>query len=186
MGSVKLVKVARIGKYVFPTNLYYYMGEEPHKHVWVETQPDGNVKIGLDHYAAQPMIQAKGPHELPFLVDLPLVNEKIEQGKPFGNLESAKYAGPFYSPVSGTVVGVNEQRCARPPTPIPSGAMSAYGEGWLLIIKPNNFQEDLKQLVTGEAAMNEILRDLRALAAANPFAEEGNEEFKDGYVVGEL
>ena len=179
-----MVKVARISKFVFPMNLYYYMGEEPYKHMWVEIQPDGNVKIGLDHYAAQPMINIKGPHELPFIVDLPLVGEKLEQGKPFGNLESAKYVGPFYAPVSGTIVGVNEERCSRPPSPIPSYPLAPYGEGWFLMIKPSNLREEMKELVTSEAAMEWILKDMKALNDAALFPQD--EKIFEGYVVEEL
>lgn len=41
-------------------------------------------------------------------VDMPDVDDEVEAGEEFGAVESVKAASDLYSPVSGTVVGVNE------------------------------------------------------------------------------
>ena len=41
-------------------------------------------------------------------VDMPEVDDEVEAGEEFGAVESVKAASDLYSPVSGTVVEVNE------------------------------------------------------------------------------
>ena len=41
-------------------------------------------------------------------VDMPYVDDEVEAGEEFGAVESVKAASDLYSPVSGTVVEVNE------------------------------------------------------------------------------
>jgi glycine cleavage system H protein len=42
-------------------------------------------------------------------VELPKVGDKLEAGKIFGSVESVKAVSDLYSPVSGTVIAVNEE-----------------------------------------------------------------------------
>ena len=75
--------------------LYY---SESHEYVRVE----GNIGyIGITDYAQ---------HELGNIVyvDLPEVDDEVSAGEDFGAVESVKAASDLTSPVSGTVVEVNE------------------------------------------------------------------------------
>ncbi len=75
--------------------LYY---SESHEYVKVE----GNVGfIGITDYAQ---------HELGNVVyvDMPEVDDEVTQGEEFGAVESVKAASDLMSPVSGTVVEINE------------------------------------------------------------------------------
>ncbi len=75
--------------------LYY---SESHEYVKVE----GDFGyIGITDYAQ---------HELGNVVyvDMPEVDDEVEQGEEFGAVESVKAASDLNSPVSGTVVEVNE------------------------------------------------------------------------------
>ena len=47
-------------------------------------------------------------------VDLPKVGSKVEKGKVFGSVESVKAVSDLYSPVTGTVVEVNEELATAP------------------------------------------------------------------------
>jgi glycine cleavage system H protein len=47
-------------------------------------------------------------------VDLPKVGSKVEKGKVFGSVESVKAVSDLYSPVTGTVVAVNEELATAP------------------------------------------------------------------------
>ena len=69
-------------------------------HEWVKV--DGDVAIiGVTDYAQTEMGDIT-------YVDLPEVDDEVSQGEDFGALESVKASSELYSPVSGTVVAVNE------------------------------------------------------------------------------
>ncbi len=75
---------------------YYY--SESHEYVKVE----GNIGyVGITDHAQ---------HELGNVVyvDMPEVDDELSAGEEFGAVESVKAASDLYSPVSGTVVEVNE------------------------------------------------------------------------------
>ncbi len=70
-------------------------------HEWVKV--DGNIAIvGISDHAQ---------HEMGDLsyVDLPEVDDELSKGDEFGAVESVKAASDLYSPVSGTVIEVNEE-----------------------------------------------------------------------------
>ncbi len=69
-------------------------------HEWVKVE--GNIAIvGISDFAQ---------HEMGDLsyVDMPEVDDELEKGDEFGAVESVKAASDLYSPVSGTVVEINE------------------------------------------------------------------------------
>ena len=75
--------------------LYY---SESHEYVRVE----GDFGfIGLTDYAQNALGNV-------VYVDMPEVDDEVEAGEEFGAVESVKAASDLYSPVSGTVVEVNE------------------------------------------------------------------------------
>ena len=69
-------------------------------HEWVKV--DGDVAIiGVTDYAQAEMGDIT-------YVDRPEVDDEVSQGEDFGALESVKASSELYSPVSGTVIAVNE------------------------------------------------------------------------------
>ena len=75
--------------------LYY---SESHEYVKVE----GNIGyIGITDYAQHALGNV-------VYVDLPDVNDEVTAGEEFGAVESVKAASDIISPVSGTIVEVNE------------------------------------------------------------------------------
>ena len=64
-------------------------------------------------------------------VGLPRAGRKVEQGKPFASVESGKWVGRLYAPVSGEVVAVNGALEDNPEL-INS---DPYGEGWVVKIR---------------------------------------------------
>lgn len=69
-------------------------------HEWVKIE--GNIGyVGITDYAQ---------HQLGSVVyvDMPEVEEEIAQGKEFGAVESVKAASDLISPVSGTIIEINE------------------------------------------------------------------------------
>lgn len=115
----------KIGGYDFPEELYY---DDHHQYARVEGEI---VTIGLSHYA-----QAAAK-EINF-VGLPRPGRKVEQGKPIGSVESGKWVGRLYAPVSGEVIAAN-QALEDDPTLI---NQDPYGEGWIVKLRA----ADLSQL----------------------------------------
>jgi len=64
-------------------------------------------------------------------VQLPRVGRKVEQGKPFVSVESGKWVGRLYAPVSGEVVAIN-QALEDDPGLINS---DPYGAGWVVRLR---------------------------------------------------
>lgn len=70
-------------------------------HEWVKV--DGNIAIvGITDFAQHAM------GDLSY-VDMPEVDDELEKGEEFGAVESVKAASDLYSPVSGTVIEINEE-----------------------------------------------------------------------------
>ena len=70
-------------------------------HEWVKV--DGNIAIvGITDFAQHAM------GDLSY-VDMPEVDDEVAAGDEFGAVESVKAASDLYSPVSGTVVEINEE-----------------------------------------------------------------------------
>lgn len=75
--------------------LYY---SESHEYVRVEGEYG---YIGITDYAQNALGNV-------VYVDMPEVDDEVEAGEEFGAVESVKAASDLYSPVTGTVVEVNE------------------------------------------------------------------------------
>ena len=70
-------------------------------HEWVKV--DGNIAIvGITDFAQHAM------GDLSY-VDMPEVDDEVAAGDEFGAVESVKAASDLYSPVTGTVVEINEE-----------------------------------------------------------------------------
>ena len=90
------------------------------EHEWIEV---GAGKVGITDYAQSTL------GDIVF-VYLPKVGATIEKGKVFGSVESVKAVSDLYSPVTGTVVEVNEE-LATAPEKINTDAHGA----WMLKVK---------------------------------------------------
>lgn len=69
-------------------------------HEWVRVE-DGIAYIGITDYAQHALGDI-------VYVELPEVDSEISKGDEVGNIESVKAASPIFSPVSGTIIKVNE------------------------------------------------------------------------------
>jgi glycine cleavage system H protein len=90
------------------------------EHEWIEV---GAGKVGITDYAQSTL------GDIVF-VELPKVGATIEKGKVFGSVESVKAVSDLYSPVTGTVLEVNEE-LATAPEKINTDAHGA----WILKVK---------------------------------------------------
>ncbi len=70
-------------------------------------------------------------------------DEDVELGKQFGSIETGKYMGKLYSPISGTIAEVNEEALDDPMII----AESPYEDGWLMKVRPSALSE-MDELMT--------------------------------------
>ena len=70
------------------------------EHVWVRVEED-LATIGITDHAQEKLGEILS-------LDLPEADSYVERDEPFGTIESAKAAIELISPVSGVVIGVNE------------------------------------------------------------------------------
>ena len=76
------------------------------EHEWVEA--GGKIgKVGITDYAQNTL------GDIVF-VEMPKPGAKVEKGKVFGSVESVKAVSDLYSPVTGTVIAVNEELTTAP------------------------------------------------------------------------
>ena len=120
--------------YLLPDNLYYHK-----EHFWAKVE--GNtVIVGTTDFAQKLAGQI-------VYVELPSVGKTIEQSKPCGSMESGKWVGRIYAPVSGKVVSSNEALEDSPEFI----NESPYEKGWMFKVNPSNLQEELKNLMQGKS-----------------------------------
>lgn len=94
-------------------------------HEWAKEEAGGKVRVGITDFAQHSLTDI-------VFVELPKVGAKLEQGKPFGVVESVKSASDLYAPVSGEVVEVNKGVVEAPETV----NSDPYEKGWMLVVKP--------------------------------------------------
>ncbi len=112
--------------------LYY---SESHEYVKVEGEYG---YIGITDYAQKELGNV-------VYVDMPEVDDEVEAGEEFGAVESVKAASDLNSPVSGTVVEVNEDLDAEP------GLINkdAYAN-WIIKVRLSD-EAELESLMNAEA-----------------------------------
>ncbi len=119
-----------------PEDLHYNI----ENNVWARREADGTVTVGMTAYACALAgeVVAYTPKK---------VGRSVEQNKSAATVESGKWVGPVKAPVSGEVVAINDAVSANPK----SINADPYGNGWLVKIKPANWDAEAAGLVTGAA-----------------------------------
>ena len=79
-------------------------------------------------------------------VSLPQIGTKIEQFGEAGSFESVKAVLDVISPVSGSIVEVNEKLVNSPDL----ANSDPYGKGWFVKIKLTDFESDRENLIDAE------------------------------------
>lgn len=116
-----------------PEDLYYLVG----KHVWARRDGD-LVTVGLTD-VAQNLAKT-------FVSVTPkAVGKTVAKGKSLATAESSKWVGPVPNPVGGEVVEVNQAVAGRPSLL----NEDPYGEGWIARVRPDDWEAEAADLVTG-------------------------------------
>jgi len=125
----------KVREYSLPDDLHYH-----NEHTWVKVEGD-KVRIGLNDFAQA----AAG--DITY-IDLPFEGDEVEAGETCGKVQSAKWVGKLIAPVSGEIVEVNGE-LENDATLVNK---DCYGDGWFIVIKAGNLDEELGALMTGQSA----------------------------------
>jgi glycine cleavage system H protein len=118
--------------------------------IWFRELGDGTVKLGMTAVATAMAgkLVAYTPKS---------VGKDVKAGKSCATVESGKWVGPAKTAAGGTVVAVNDALAANPSI----ANSDPYGEGWLAVLKPEDWDAVKGSLVPGsqvagpyEAKMN--------------------------------
>lgn len=111
--------------------------------VWVRKEDDGTATVGLTSYACSlaGQIVSYTPKK---------VGKEVKQDKSCATVESGKWVGPAKTPVTGEVVSTNDAVAGNP------GLINSdpYGEGWLVKLKPADWDGESGALKTGGDALS--------------------------------
>ncbi|HTV09411.1 MAG TPA: glycine cleavage system protein GcvH [Candidatus Aquilonibacter sp.] len=97
-------------------------------HEWLNMDGD-TATVGITDYAQESL------GDIVF-VELPKVGQQLEAGSTFGSVESVKAVSDLYSPVTGTVIEVNESLNSAPET-----INTAANDTWLIKLTVTNPDE---------------------------------------------
>ncbi len=125
-------------KYLVKTDRRYTETDE-----WAKPEENG-VRVGITDYAQKELHDIVG-------VDLPEPGTCVKKGEEIAVVESVKATSDVYSPVSGEVVEVNERLYEEPELL----NKDPYGEGWLVVLKPDDPSE-LDELLSPEDYVERI------------------------------
>ncbi|GAB0055763.1 Glycine cleavage system H protein [Candidatus Magnetaquicoccaceae bacterium FCR-1] len=95
------------------------------EHEWARVL-DSEVEVGITAYAAHALGDV-------VFVELPKVGTRLEQGKPFGVVESVKSVSDLFAPVNGTVSAINSELESAPERV----NEAPYAEGWMIRLRPD-------------------------------------------------
>lgn len=114
-------------------------------HEWARLDHDGGVKVGISDHAQEALGDV-------VFVELPEIGKVFTAGEAAGVVESVKAASDIYSPVSGTVIAVNEELANSP-----EQVNSAPYDSWFFKLEPSDTSELDKLLdpVAYKAAIGE-------------------------------
>ncbi|HYM62939.1 MAG TPA: glycine cleavage system protein GcvH [Thermoanaerobaculia bacterium] len=117
-----------------PEDLYYLT----EKHVWARPEGEGLLVIGMSDVAQ---------HLAGNILTLTAkkVGRNVPKGQSVATIESAKWVGPVPAPVGGEIVDVNEA-VRKNPKLLNS---DPYGEGWIVRIKPTDWEGEKAALASG-------------------------------------
>lgn len=148
MGGKEKIKVNSISKpshyvgsitYDVPEDLLYTK-----EHEWAKII-GSNARVGITDYAAKTL------NDIVY-VTLPKVGQSVTQFKVFGTVESIKAVSELFSPLTGSVLKVNESLSSQPELV----NKSPYVDGWLIEIKPTDLASERRRLLDAKGYRNLI------------------------------
>ena len=167
-----------VSGYHMARNYYYHRG-----HTWARVEYGGLVRVGLDDFA----LRLLGHQDA---IEVPAPGCTLRQGQPAGILKRCGRQAAIISPVDGVVAAVNHNVLGK--ALIANDA--PYEDGWLMVIRPSNLQENLNNLFfdseglswIDEQAMqlNSLLAEESRLSLVAPGTEPASDVVKEAPEIG--
>ena len=127
--------MADVQGYKMPEELFYHK-----EHMWVKVDGDTAV-VGINDFSQ------KLAGEISY-IELPGEGDEVSKDQVVGTVETGKWMGKIFAPVSGEVVAINEDVEDEPE----KVNESPYDDGWLFKVKMGDSGE-LDALMKGESAV---------------------------------
>jgi len=100
-------------------------------HEWVKySDKKKEAVVGITDYAVKQLSDLVH-------IELPKVGDKVEQGAPFGEIESVKTVADLLAPLTGTIVEVNKDLSSD----LDTLKEEPFEDGWIIKIKPSDTSE---------------------------------------------
>jgi len=115
-------------------------------HEWAHLEGD-ICTVGLTQFAVEQLTDI-------IYIDLPDLDDPVQAGDSFGEIESVKAVSDLYAPVSGDVVEVNN-KLENDPTLV---SKDPYGKGWVIKVKVDK-GTTLDHLMTLEKYQKQIAEE---------------------------
>ena len=130
--------------YQVPDGLFYTK-----EHEWARVV-GGTARVGITDYAAKTL------NDIVYLT-LPSPGKEVKQLGSFGTVESIKAVSELYAPLSGTIMGTNQELTNHPELI----NKSPYEEGWIIELRHSKLEEERKTLLSPKQ-YEEFLKSLDA------------------------
>jgi glycine cleavage system H protein len=111
-------------------------------HEWTTT--GDSVRIGITDFAQDELGDV-------VFVELPAMGDEVTKDAEFGVVESIKAVSDLVSPISGTVVAVNEELFDAPELI----NEDPYGDGWMVEVEPSS-ESEFDDLLSADAYRDQI------------------------------
>jgi glycine cleavage system H protein len=136
--------MTEIKGYTLPDDLYYH-----EEHSWARVDGD-KITVGMTDFFQ------KEAGDIVF-VDLPEEEDEVEQGEVCGKIQSRKWIGKLVAPISGEILEINEE--LDDDTSLIN--TDPYGKGWILVIEASDLDEELGNLMHGDAVVEFIEKEIK-------------------------
>lgn len=131
-----------VAGFEFPAALHYCVDDQ----TWARVQDDGSVTVGITSLG----IGLSG--EI-FMCRPKPVGQMVEKGRSVAVVELAKAIVSVRSPLSGTVLQVNDALIDRPDLV----HVDPYGRGWIARLAPSSWEAERAALAHGDAVVAEAM-----------------------------
>lgn len=130
----------------YPDDLHYLLERD----MWARRTEDGRVRVGVTAFG----VRISGHF---FMCRPKPVGTVLEQGATIAVAELNKSVVTVKSPVSGVVDEVNEALADAPELV----EHDPYGRGWIALLRPTRWDDDVRQLAHGAALALQAERRMR-------------------------
>jgi glycine cleavage system H protein len=136
----------------FTQDLYFHF-----EHTWVRCEGPNLCRIGVDELFLKDL---RGLKDL----DLPNEGDEISQDEVCGMVHGKGIRKAIYAPLTGEIVDINQDLYEDPSILVED----PYGIGWILLLDPADLEEELENLLHGEAALDWWMTEVQRRQADNP------------------